>query len=74
MAYHSIGTARKGAGIPLNFQADSGLHGACRHLKDLSRLYERIECTGRSAERRRAKRVRAAIGHALLVLRAGGAP
>ncbi len=63
----------KCATSPLNFKADSGLHGACANLRHLSRLYERIERTGRSAERRRAKRLRAAIGHALIVLRAGSA-
>jgi hypothetical protein len=75
MSLYDARAARKHATIPLNPErldaADAGLRVACASLKDVGRIFERIERDGPGAARRRARRVTAAIAHALTVLRAG---
>ncbi len=65
---------RKRANFPLENPeaADLALHTACARLAHLSRLFEQIGRNGRGPARRRARRVSAAISHALVVLAGGG--
>ncbi len=53
--------------------ADLCLRTACDRLTAVGRVFSQIERDGRPAARRRARRVTAAIAHALVVLRAGRA-
>jgi hypothetical protein len=77
MSLYHTRPARKHAAIPYSEQldaADLALRGTCDRLRDVSRIFVEIERDGRGPARRRARRVQAAIAHALIVLRAGGAP